>query len=136
MRIPPGWAHEVVNKRACGKIAWDYLDESQLALYAWVHQVIFTNHSKTFEPGEDYMKVMTILIVQACQTGKLVVTILQHGSRLVNQNSHDFHEILSRFKGLAVVSEDNPVHPSIESQLGTIQIVPGYLTTGPLVATS
>lgn len=40
VHVPPGWVHQVVNVRACLKLAWDFYDYQHFPLYAKLQSMI------------------------------------------------------------------------------------------------
>ena len=56
--VPCGWAHMVINKQACIKVAWDIYDPRNLPLYVRLWREL----SPYCHMFDDYMAVQHVLV--------------------------------------------------------------------------
>ncbi|KAL3135234.1 hypothetical protein ABBQ38_006313 [Trebouxia sp. C0009 RCD-2024] len=61
VQVPPGWPHAVTNLEFCCKLAWDYIDTSNLSTYMVVRRDVACKFFVGENIADDYMAVAPIL---------------------------------------------------------------------------
>ena len=57
VRVPAGWLHEVINRQACVKVAWEFMEDGRAQLYPTVSKLIAEHIGE--RAAKDYMPIYT-----------------------------------------------------------------------------
>lgn len=68
IHVQTGFLHQVCNLQPCVKLAFDYVDTSEVCAYAWLHREVIAKMTGAYGPPTDYMAVLhTIVQAIACE---------------------------------------------------------------------